>query len=387
MEIQGRHKPMPASRRNLRPATAKPSADRPLPTLPAPKKGRGAVGNPTGRFEPQTREGFDDGWARPDDDLAPKLQTRLSVDRARTVITRNQSPDLGFDRSINPYRGCEHGCVYCFARPTHAFLGLSPGLDFESRIFVKPDAPALLAKELRRRAYQCRPIAMGTNTDPYQPAEKSTKVTRGILEVLRDFKHPVSIVTKSALVTRDADILADMAAQGLAKVAISVTTLDRDIARTMEPRASTPAKRLAAMRSLSEAGIPVVAMAAPVIPVLTDPELEAILEAARDAGASSARYILLRLPLEVKDLFAEWLDAHAPLKKEHVLNLVRETRDGRLNDPDFFSRQVGSGPYAELIKRRFYVVTRKLGLDRELPKLDTTRFAPPPAAGEQLMLL
>ena len=359
-----------------------------MPQVPAaPRKGRGAVGNSTGRFEPHKRETFDDGWDLADDDPPPRLETRLSVDRARSIITRNQSPDLGFDRSINPYRGCEHGCVYCFARPTHAYLGLSPGLDFESRIFVKPDAPTLLAKELRRRGYQCRPIAIGTNTDPYQPAERRTKVTRGILEVLRDFSHPVSIVTKSAMVTRDIDILAEMAADGLAKVAVSVTTLDRDLARTLEPRASAPAKRLAAIRSLSEAGIPVVAMVAPVIPVLTDPELESILEAVRDAGAKSARYILLRLPLEVKELFAEWLDAHAPLKKDHVLNVVRETRDGRLNDPDFFSRQAGTGPYAELIKRRFYVATRKLGLERELPSLDTAKFAPPPAAGEQLMLL
>lgn len=364
------------------------SVSRSAPALPQPpvaRKGRGAAGNPTGRFEPEVREAFDDGWeAEPEE---TRLETTLSTDRARTVITRNQSPDLGFDRSINPYRGCEHGCVYCFARPTHAYLGLSPGLDFESKLFVKPEAPAILRKELSRRGYRCRPIAIGTNTDPYQPVERKTRVTRGILEVLRDFKHPVSLVTKSALVTRDMDILADMAAEGLAKVAISVTTLDRELARTLEPRAATPAKRLAAIRSLSEAGIPVVAMASPVIPVLTDPELETILEAARDAGAGAARYILLRLPLEVKDLFAEWLDAHAPLKKNHVLNLVRETRDGRLNDPDFFSRQVGSGPYAELIKRRFYVATRKLGLNRELPVLDTGKFAPPPVAGEQLTLL
>ena len=356
-----------------------------LPQPPVARKGRGAVGNPTGRFEPQVREVFDDGWHLPTEEQP--LRTTLSVDRARTVITRNQSPDLGFDRSINPYRGCEHGCVYCFARPTHAYLGLSPGLDFESKLFVKPEAPALLRKELGRRGYRCRPIAMGTNTDPYQPVERQTRVTRSILEVLRDFKHPVSLVTKSALVTRDIDILGEMAAEGLTKVAISVTTLDRELARKLEPRAATPAKRLAAIRSLSEAGIPVVAMVSPMIPVLTDPEMESILEAARDAGARAARYILLRLPLEVKDLFAEWLDAHAPLKKDHVLNLVRETRDGRLNDPDFFSRQVGSGPYAELIKRRFYVSTRKLGLNRELPELDTGKFAPPPVAGEQLTLL
>ncbi len=366
--------------------TPRPRKASPRPPLPLPRKGRGAVGNPSGRFEPETREIFDDGWDLEESD-PPRLETTLSVDRARTVITRNQSPDLGFDRSINPYRGCEHGCVYCFARPTHAYLGLSPGLDFESRIFVKPEAPALLTKELRRRGYQCRPIAMGTNTDPYQPAERKTKVTRGILKVLQEFRHPVSIVTKSATVTRDIDILAEMAADGLAKVAVSVTTLDRDLARKLEPRASTPARRLGAIRALSEAGIPVVAMASPIIPVLTDPEMEAILEATRDAGAGAARYILLRLPLEVKELFTDWLDTHAPLKKDHVLNLVRETRDGRLNDPDFFSRQVGSGPYAELIKRRFYVATRKLGLNRELPQLDTQKFKLPPSAGEQLKLL
>ena len=275
------------------------------------RKGRGAASNRSGRYERHEREAFDDGWDTIDEAPAP-LRTEVRPDASRTVITRNSSPDLGFDRSINVYRGCEHGCVYCYARPTHAFLGLSPGQDFESRIFAKHDSPTQLERELARPGYRCRMIAMGTNTDPYQPTERHLELTRGVLEVLDRHDHPVGIVTKSALVTRDADILARLAQRRLATVALSVTTLDRDLARTMEPRASTPAKRLGAMRTLSDAGVPVGVMVAPIVPGLTDHEMESILEAASEAGAGRAGYVLLRLPLEVRELFLEWLSVHAP---------------------------------------------------------------------------
>ncbi len=350
-------------------------ADDRLPALV--RKGRGAVTNRAGRFEPTTTEAVDDGWERPEDEELPPLRTSVTVDSTRTIIARNQSPDIGFDRSINPYRGCEHGCVYCFARPTHAFLGMSPGLDFETKLFVKPEAAKLLTAELAKPSYRPAVIAMGTNTDPYQPLERSRRITRQILEVLSDCNHPVGIVTKSALVIRDIDILAPMAAKRLARVALSVTTLDRELARTLEPRASTPAKRLDAIRALAAAGIPTSVMVAPIIPALTDAEMESILEAAKAAGAGGAGYVLLRLPLEIKDLFTEWLDAHAPGKAKRVLDLVRSVRDGRLNDPNFGSRMRGQGPYAELINQRFHLATRRLGLESRDWRYDTSLFKRP----------
>jgi DNA repair photolyase len=315
------------------------------------------------------------------------LRTTLSEDKSQSIIARNSSPDIGFDRSINPYRGCEHGCVYCFARPTHAWLGLSAGLDFESRLFYKPAAAALLEKALRRPHYRPAPIAMGTNTDPYQPAEQRFEITRQILEVLARFRHPVSIVTKSHSIVRDIDILAPMGQAGLAKVALSVTTLDRGLARRMEPRAATPERRLAAIRQLAEAGIPTGVMAAPVIPAINDMEIEAILEAAASAGAIGAGYILLRLPLEIKQLWAEWLAEHYPDRAAKVMALMRGMRGGRDYDPTFGRRMRGQGPYAELIRRRFKLAAKRLGIDGDGPTLDCSRFRPPPRPGEQLSLL
>jgi DNA repair photolyase len=384
---------MSASEKQLDiPPPAPPSAPHGLGLRPL--KGRGASFNPPNRFDRQRREAVDDGWADPGwsdgggtEWQPPALRTTVEPDASRTIIALNRSPDLPFDRSINPYRGCEHGCVYCFARPSHAWLGLSPGLDFESRLFLKPDAAALLEAALRAPGYVCRPIAMGTNTDPYQPIERTKRVTRQVLDVLARFEHPVSIVTKSALVCRDLDILAPMAAKRLAKVGVSVTTLDKDLARRLEPRAAAPARRLAAIRALSEAGVPVVVMVAPVIPAINDGEIEAILEAARDAGARYASHIPLRLPHEVKELFVAWLDEHRPLAKKRALALIRSMRGGRLNDPEFGSRMLGSGPYAEMIRSRFVVACRRLGLERDGWALDTGRFKPPPAPGEQLSLL
>ena len=295
-------------------------------------RGRAAISNAVGRYERQSRvlvdDGWDDGWR--DDDLPPPpLRTEVIRDATRTIIARNKSPDISFDQSINPYRGCEHGCIYCFARPTHAYLGLSPGADFESRLFAKPNAAELLARELSAPSYIPKIIAIGTNTDPYQPVEKKMRITRSILEVLRDFRHPVGIVTKSPLILRDIDILADMAREGLAKVALSVTTLDRNLARVMEPRAGTPARRLQAMRALSDAGIPTGVMFAPVIPALNDGEMESVLSAAVQAGATSAGYVLLRLPLEIKDLFREWLEVNEPGRAKHVMSLIRQMRQGK----------------------------------------------------------
>jgi DNA repair photolyase len=345
--------------------------------LPAQaRKGRGAVTNRAGRFEPTVTEAVDDGWARDEEDLPP-LRTTVTVDSSRSIIARNQSPDVPFDRSINPYRGCEHGCVYCFARPTHAFLGLSPGLDFETRLFVKPEAARLLTHELSKPGYRPSVIAMGTNTDPYQPLERERRITRSIIEVLSACNHPVGIVTKAALIARDADILAPMAAKRLARAFISITTLDRDLARTLEPRAPTPMKRLAAVRALADAGVPVGVMVAPVIPVLTDPEMERILAAAKEAGATSAGYVLLRLPLEIKDLFTEWLEAHAPAKAKHVLDLVRDTRAGRLNDASFGRRMTGQGTYAQLIHQRFELATKRLDLNERDWRYDLSVFKPP----------
>jgi DNA repair photolyase len=345
----------------------------------APRRGRGAGSNPVGRFEPLTRSSIDDGWWREAE--LPPLPTTVTDETCRTVISRNSSPDVPFDRSINPYRGCEHGCVYCFARPTHAYLGLSPGLDFETRLFAKPDAARILERELRKPGYQPRPIMLGANTDPYQPIERRRQITREILEVLARFRHPVAIATKSALVARDIDLLAPMAEQRLASVGISVTTLDSALARIMEPRASSPAKRLAAMRALSEAGVPVAVMAAPMIPFINDHELERILEAASAHGAGGASYVLLRLPLELKELFTEWLGTHFPDRASRVLGRLRDCRDGQLYVADWGTRMKGQGAYADLLARRFALAARRFGLDRAGPanrSLDCSRFRPPP---------
>ena len=350
------------------------------------RKGRGAASNPPSRYDSAVAAACDDGWGGLDEELPP-LRTTVEDDTTRSIIARNQSPDLPFDRSINPYRGCEHGCVYCFARPTHAYLGLSPGQDFETRLFAKPNAAALLDEELRKPGYRCRVMALGTNTDPYQPIERERRITREILEVLAAHNHPVGIVTKSHLVTRDIDILGPMAAKRLARVYLSVTTLDHGLARTLEPRAATPARRLAAIKALSDAGIPTGVAVAPVIPAINDAEIEDILAAAAAAGASSALYLLLRLPLEVKDLFREWLAVHAPLKAGHVMSLVRGMRGGRDYDAQWHKRMTGTGPYAELIARRFDLAVGRLGLGVRDWSLDTSLFSPPPRRGDQLALL
>ena len=350
------------------------------------RKGRGAATNREGRFERFTKEAVDDGWGAIDEELPP-LATTLTVDTTRTIIARNDSPDIPFDRSINPYRGCEHGCVYCYARPTHAYLGLSPGQDFESRLFYKPEAAKLLEAELAKPSYRCQMIAMGTNTDPYQPTERRLEITRSIVKVLAAHDHPLSITTKSALVTRDLDLLVPMAAKRLTGVGISITTLDAKLARTLEPRASTPAKRLEAIRALNEAGVPCMVMVAPCIPGLTDSEMEKILGAAAEAGAHEAAYITLRLPLEIKDLFEEWLTAHAPGRAKHVLSLVRDLRGGALYQSDYGTRMRGTGPYAEMLAKRFDIACRRLGLNRQRRTLDTTLFKRPVRAGDQLSLL
>ncbi len=350
------------------------------------RRGRGAVSNTTGRYEGYERVALDDGWNNLDEE-PPQLRTTVTRDSSRSIIATNDSPDIPFDQSINPYRGCEHGCVYCYARPTHAYLGLSPGQDFESRLFAKPDADRLLADALARPAYRCKLIALGTNTDPYQPVEDRMEITRSLLGVLAEHDHPVEIVTKSQRVVRDIDLLAPMAEKGLARVNLSVTTLDRKLARGLEPRAATPARRLDAVRVLADAGIPVGVMVAPIIPALTDFEIETILDAAAEAGATLAGYVLLRLPREVKDLFSEWLKVNAPMKAEHVLSLVRGARGGQLNDADFGKRMRGSGPYAELIAQRFRLATRRLGLANERPPLRTDLFHRPARAGDQLDLL
>ncbi|HXC56420.1 MAG TPA: PA0069 family radical SAM protein [Rhizomicrobium sp.] len=352
-------------------------------------RGRGALSNAVGRYESQKRvlvdDGWDDGW-RDADGTPPPLRTEVIRDATRTIIARNKSPDISFDQSINPYRGCEHGCIYCFARPSHAWLGMSPGADFESRLFAKPNAAELLAKELSAPGYVPKVIAIGTNTDPYQPIEKKMRIMRAILEVLRDFRHPVGIVTKSPLVLRDIDILSDMARDGLAKVALSVTTLDRRLARSMEPRAGTPERRLAAIKGLSEAGIPTGVMFAPAIPALNDGEMEAVLAAAAACGARSAGYVLLRLPLEIKDLFREWLEANEPGRARHVMSLVRSMRGGKDYDANWNTRMKGTGPYAEMMARRFHMAVKRLGLNQDSRKLTTARFKKPPQTGDQLSL-
>ena len=348
-------------------------------------RGRGAGLNMSGRFEINTREVFDDGWSSLED-LAP-FKTEVQIEKPRTIITRNQSPDLSFDRSINPYRGCEHGCVYCFARPTHAYMGFSAGVDFEARLFAKPDAPRLLERELSKPGYKVQPIAIGTNTDPYQPVEKQWRIMRQLLEVLEAAGHPVGIVTKSALVMRDIDILSRMASKGLARVAMSVTTLDRKLARTMEPRAATPERRLEAMRALSDAGIPVSVMAAPVIPGLNDHEIERILDSAKAAGADAAGYVMLRLPIEVSPLFRDWLLRHYPDRYRHVMALVRSMRGGKDYDAEFNKRMRGTGPYAWQIARRFELTAKRLGLNMRKAPLRTDHFVAPFGEGVQLSLL
>ncbi|QLF69549.1 PA0069 family radical SAM protein [Peteryoungia desertarenae] len=349
------------------------------------RRGRGATLNPSGRFESQERVAFDDGWQTLED--MPPFRTEVQVERPRSVITRNDSPDLPFDRSVNPYRGCEHGCVYCFARPSHAYMGLSAGLDFEAKLFAKPDAPRLLERELGKPGYKPKTIAIGTNTDPYQPIEREWRIMRQILEVLDKANHPVMIVTKSALVTRDIDILASMAERGLVKVGLSVTTLDRKLARLMEPRASTPAKRLEAIRKLSDAGIPTSVLASPLIPALNDHELERILDSAKVAGACEASYVLLRLPLEVSPLFRDWLLQHYPDRYRHVMSLLRSMRDGKDYDAEFGKRMRGTGPYAWQISRRFEMAAKRLGLGRRSAQLRDDLFVPPLGSGVQLSLL
>ena len=347
--------------------------------------GRGARSNASGRYEADRREAYDDGWTDQDEAAAP-LRTTLSPEHARTIIAKNTSPDVGFDRSINPYKGCEHGCIYCYARPSHAWMGLSPGLDFESRIFFKPDAARLLEQELSKPRYVCRRIHIGGNTDPYQPVERETNSTRSILEVMQRFRHPFSIITKSVLIARDADILGDMGRRGLASAFVSITTLDRKLARAMEPRASTPAKRLEAISRLADAGCPVGVGFAPVIPGLNDHELEAVLEAAQKAGATSAMYVTLRLPMEIKDLFREWLVDSRPDRAARVMSLIRQTRGGKDYDPDWSQRMKGTGPVAELIATRFRTAAKRYGLDAPRQALDLTQFRVPADARPQLDL-
>lgn len=341
------------------------------------RHGRGACSNASGRHERESRLSGDDGWIHDHDEPVPPLRTTVTTERARSIITKNTSPDVPFDRSINPYRGCEHGCIYCYARPSHANMGLSAGLDFETRLFAKPDAAKLLRKELARPGYRPRPIAIGTNTDPYQPIEREHQIMRSILDVLDEASHPVTIVTKSALVCRDIDILSSLAKRNLVKVALSVTTLDRHLARRMEPRASTPARRLDAIARLSDAGIPTGVMVAPIIPALTDHELEAILEAARRHGATEAGWVMLRLPMEVSDLFLEWLKEEYPERAARIMGHLKGMRDGKANDPRFGHRMRGHGPYADMIKKRFRLAAGRLRLNRRLARLDCTRFCPP----------
>ena len=352
---------------------------------PAPRKGRGALSNPAVRFRSQTVSAFDDGWDREEEPL-PRLATEVRADPARSIIARNRSPDINFDQSINPYRGCEHGCVYCYARPSHAWLDLSPGLDFETKLFFKENATALLEKELSRPGYRPSSIALGSNTDPYQPIERRLRVTRSILEVLDRCHHPVGIVTKSALIERDLDLLASMAERGLASAIISVTTLDAGLKRILEPRTSSPRRRLEAVRALNEAGVPVGVLVAPIIPCINDAEIEDILAASREAGAAVAHHTLIRLPHELKDLFREWLDSHFPERAAHVMSIIRQCRGGRDNDPRFGHRMRGTGVYADLIARRFATARRRLGFDRKLPSPDCTRFVPPVPASRQRSL-
>ena len=353
---------------------------------PTRVKGRGARSNATGRYEPVARHEFHDGWTDDDADSPTQIPTTTTPLRSRTIISRNQSPDIGFDRSINPYNGCSHGCIYCYARPSHAWLGLSPGLDFETRIFFKPDAARLLEQELSARKYVCKRIHIGGNTDPYQPDERELKITRGVLKVAARFNQPISVITKSNMITRDLDILGPMARDRLASAFVSITTLDRDLARTMEPRASTPAKRLEAISRLADAGVPVGVGFAPVIPGLNDHELESILEAASKAGATTAMYVTLRLPLEIKDLFREWLADARPDRAARVMSMVRQTRGGKDYDADWAQRMKGTGPVADLIAVRFKAAVKRYGLDGPRHELDLTLFRVPNGMRPQMDL-
>ena len=360
----------------------------PLKTLnhehAVPRKGRGAGINPEGRFEKVVREATDDGWEVTDAHALRPIKTQVTVEHAKSIISRNDSPDIPFTQSINPYRGCEHGCIYCYARPSHAYLNLSPGVDFETRLFAKVNAAELLRKELARPGYRCEVISLGANTDPYQPVEREYRITRGILEVLAECGHPVGIVTKNALVERDIDILAPMARCNLVNVYVSINNLDHDLARRLEPRCSAPARRLETVRRLSGAGIPVGVLVAPVIPFLTDHQIEPVLEAAAAAGARSAGYVLMRLPWEVKDLFRDWLQTHYPLKEDHVMSRLQQMRDGRDNDPGLGNRMRGSGEFADLLRRRFEIACGRVGLSRHehLRSLDVTRFRKPESGGQ-----
>jgi DNA repair photolyase len=367
---------------------APPRSPTTTPDSPRPggaTKGRGATFNPPNRYESTLREAFDDGWYTPVDDAAatgdaPAPKTVVRIQQSRSIISRNDSPDIPFTRSINPYQGCEHGCIYCYARPSHAYLGLSPGVDFETHLFAKPEAAALLRRELAAPGYRCEPIALGANTDPYQPIERQWRITRQVIETLAACEHPLTITTKGALVERDLDLLAPMAAKNLVRVFVSIGTLDRELARRLDPRAPAPQRRLELVASIAAAGVPVGVNVAPVIPQLTDADLERILEAAAAAGARHAGWTMLRLPGEVAPLFRAWLDAHHPARAAHVMSLVRDIRGGRDNDPRFGERMRGQGPYAELIRNRFAIACRRLALNTEpnLP-LDTTRFRPPAA--------
>ena len=345
-------------------------------------KGRGAAINPEGRFESVVRESVDDGWNTPPDEEPPRLETTVTEEVAKSIIARNESPDVGFSQSINPYRGCEHGCIYCYARPSHAYLNLSPGLDFETKLFAKVNAAELLREELSKPGYRCEVIALGANTDPYQPIEREFRITRQILEVLAECEHTVGIVTKSSMVERDLDLLAPMAQQRLVSVFVSITTLDHEIARRLEPRAAAPLRRLQTIKRLSEAGVPCGVLVAPVIPFLTDSAVEKVLEAAREAGASMAGYVLLRLPYEVKDLFKAWLEEHYPLKASHVMSRVREMRGGKEYDSEFGSRMRGEGEFADLLAKRFKVACQRFGFNQRDWALDTKRFRPPQMGGQ-----
>lgn len=348
-------------------------------------KGRGAVGNPQGRYESRRSERIDDGWGSLEE-VPESPATVVMADTARSVISYNRSPDIPFDRSINPYRGCEHGCVYCFARPTHAYVGLSPGLDFETKLFAKHDAAEILRWELAKASYRPDVIALGANTDPYQPVERRLNITRGILQVLHDCRHPVAIVTKSSLIERDLDILGPMAERRLAQVAVSVTSLDSELSRRLEPRAVAPARRLRTIKTLTEAGIPVTVLFAPVIPALNDAEIEDILAAVRDAGAVGAGYVLLRLPHELKDIFEQWLQTHVPLKAGHVMSLMAQMREGKAYQAEFGSRMSGKGVFAQLIQKRFQLACQRLGLNQRKLNLDCSQFVPPRPPDPQLSL-
>jgi DNA repair photolyase len=348
----------------------------------AAARGRGAGANPEGRFERIGREAVDDGWFPEPADEPARPKTIVTSEKAKSVISRHDSPDLNFTQSVNPYRGCEHGCIYCYARPSHAYLGLSPGIDFETRLFAKDDAARLLREELVRPGYRCEPINIGSNTDGYQPVERTRRITRSILEVLHEAHHPVAIITKSALVERDLDLIAPMGAEGLAAVAVSVTTLDPGLARRMEPRASAPSRRIEAIRRLAAAGVPVGINVAPIIPFLTDHEMETILESAAQAGAAWASWTLVRLPWEVKDLFRDWLEHHVPLKAAHVMSRLNEMRGGRDNDPRFGTRMSGEGLLSDLLRRRFETACTRLGIDAGPPSLARDRFRPPRAGGQ-----